>query len=142
MTLEDYFPNLAQSGYRIASARSPIYNCVAWAAGQQDAWWWPDPMNAGYWPPKAPREETVEAFIEAFETLGFVPCTDDRLEAGFVKVALYAQEGVPTHTARQVNEGLWASKLGREEDIEHTLEGLLGSLYGSVVQLLKRPAKS
>ncbi len=142
MTLEDYFPKLAQSGYRITSPRSVAYNCVAWAAGEQDAWWWPDPMNVAYWPSQAPREETVQAFIKAFETLGFVACADDRLEAGFVKVAVYAREGVPTHTARQVNEGLWTSKLGRGEDIEHTLEGLLGSLYGSVVQLLKRPAKS
>jgi hypothetical protein len=55
-------------------------------------------------------------------------------------VALYALGDEPRHTARQLAQGTWTSKLGRSEDIEHRLEDLEGSLYGKVVKLLKRPA--
>ncbi len=41
--------------------------------------------------------------------------------------------------ARQVESGLWTSKLGSLEDIEHSLEALEGSVYGAVAVLLKRP---
>jgi hypothetical protein len=31
------------------------------------------------------------------------------------------------------------AKLGELEDVEHTLDGLVGTWYGSVVQVFKRP---
>ncbi len=44
------------------------------------------------------------------------------------------------HVARQLKEGMWTSKLGPDEDIEHnTLDALEGELYGAVTQVLKRP---
>jgi hypothetical protein len=138
-TLEGYFPNLAPTGYDVTSPADGVYNCIAWAAGVTDAWWWPDPMDLTAWPAAARREETIPAFVEAFETLGFVPCAADALEIGFEKIALYALAEVPRHAARQLPNGRWTSKLGELEDIEHTLEGLVGDWYGSVVQILKRP---
>jgi hypothetical protein len=54
------------------------------------------------------------------------------------KVALYATDEGPAHAARQLSNGRWTSKLGRDEDIEHELEGLAGSHYGAVVQFLQR----
>jgi hypothetical protein len=47
--------------------------------------------------------------------------------------------GVPTHAARLLPSGLWTSKLGEWEDIEHDLLALEGDVYGTVALLLKRP---
>jgi len=96
-------------------------------------------MGVSFWPAGIRREETVAAFVEAFQALGYVPCADDQPGPGFEKVALYARAGVPKHAARQLPNGRWTSKLGELEDVEHTLDGLAGSWYGSVVQVLKRP---
>jgi hypothetical protein len=117
------------------------YNCIAWAAGDAGAWWWPLPEpSEAYWPPSIPRVETLEAFYGAFATLGYVERTREDLEAGFEKVALFADEqGIPTHASRQLPSGLWTSKLGAAEDIEHNLRDLEGDIYGTVVAVLKRP---
>ena len=138
-TLESFFPNLASTGYAVTSPATSTYNCIAWAVGVTDDWWWPDPMDVSAWPAGVPREETVDAFVEAFQSLGFIQCPDDALETGYEKVALYADGKLPKHAARQLLNGRWTSKLGPLEDIEHSLDGLAGALYGSVVQILKRP---
>jgi hypothetical protein len=86
------------------------------------------------------RAATVEAFEEAFASLGYTPCEAEDLEAAYEKVALYATaEGGPTHMARQLPGGGWTSKLGEQVDIEHELHALAGDLYGAVVRLLRRP---
>jgi hypothetical protein len=139
MTLEQYFPNLAPTGYTITSPATFVYNCIAWAAEVTDDWWWPDPMGVSTWPATARREETVVAFEEAFQTLGYVAGADDSIEPGFGKVALYALENVPKHAARQLPNGRWTSKLGELEDVEHVLDGLNGTWYGTVASILKRP---
>lgn len=138
--IEVLFPNLSKTDYRIASPQSGDYNCIAWAANEDDRWWEPDPYGRFYWPSDVPREITIEAFIQAFENLGYVPCQDDQIETDFQKVAIYTDpEGIPTHAARQLRSGMWTSKIGKLEDIEHTLEGLEDSDYGKVAQILKRP---
>jgi hypothetical protein len=138
--LEDIFPRLRGSGYRIESPQDPDYNCIAHAAGDQRNRWWPDPGGWAAWPEGVPREETLEAFRAAFATLGYVPCEGAEPESGFEKVALFADShGVPTHAARQVPSGRWTSKLGELEDIEHALHDLTGLVYGSVVLVMKRP---
>src|SRR5574341_507019 len=109
--LESIFPNLKDTRYRIISPRTPRYNCIAFAAGRDDRWWWPGPNS--YWPPNIPREETLAAFISAFETLGYLPSGDGSLEEKLEKVAIYAnQNGTPTHMARQLATGIWISKCG------------------------------
>ena len=136
--LEKKFPNLKKDGYSITSPASSVYNCIAWAADENDKWWWPDDDGFGYWPESVPREETIAAFIIAFETIGYALCDDWINEEGFEKVALYAKQHKPTHAARQLNNGLWTSKLGQEEDIEHHLAGIQGDVYGEVVAIMKR----
>ena len=138
---EDEFPNLAATGYRITSLRSQSYNCFAWAAGENDRWWNPlEPESPYYWPDGVPAELTIFAFIQAYGTLGYEPCEISDLEPGFEKIAIYAtSDGEPTHAARQLPSGKWTSKLGRWEDIEHELDGLICEMYGSVRQILKRP---
>jgi hypothetical protein len=87
-------------------------------------------------------QETLDAFIKALGTLGFMPCDNPHLEHANEKVALYVDEnGKPTHAARQLPNGRWTSKLGQGQDIEHELEGVTGSVYGVVAQILKRPVK-
>jgi hypothetical protein len=139
--LEGFLPNLAPTGYAVTSSADKVYNCIAWAAGVTDEWWWPDPMGVSPWPPGVRREETITAFLDAFQSLGYVLCTNETLEQGFEKVALYAWAGAPKHAARQLPNGRWTSKLGELEDVEHVLAGLVGTWYGDVVQILKRPLR-
>jgi hypothetical protein len=136
---ESAFPNLAAEGFSITSPRDPTYNCIAWAAGDSDHWWWPDAYGVGYWPEGVERSVTIEAFVEAYRSLGFEPCRSRRLEQGFEKVAIYADaSGAPTHAARQLPDGRWTSKLGQYEDIEHSLRGLSHGAYGTVRRVLRR----
>lgn len=138
--IERTFPNLINSGYSISSPATAEYNCIAWAAGNTEAWWWPDSQYLYYWPPQILRTETLEAFIRAYEILGYTLCDNAVYEEGFEKIVIYVDSnGKPTHVARQLSSGSWTSKLGRLEDIEHTtLDNLVGSHYGSVAAILKR----
>jgi hypothetical protein len=142
--LEAMFPRLRTAHYRITSPPCRDYNCIAWAAGEVSAWWWPraDPgSDVGHWPAGVPEEETLAAFESAYATLGYVRCASEGHEPGYEKVALFASpERVPTHAARQLPEGRWTSKLGRREDIEHDLRDIEGEVYGAVVLVLGRLA--
>lgn len=140
-SLEEVFPGLARGDYRITSPTNADYNCMAWAIGDSEKWWWPGPdVQREYWPPSLFRETTVSAFQAAFALMGYVPCAGEDAEPDFEKVALFADSsGKPKHVARQLGSGRWTSKLGRMEDIEHMLRDLEGVLYGSVVLILKRP---
>jgi hypothetical protein len=139
--LEAIFPGLAPGDYSITSPRSKRYNCIAWAAGESGEWWWPGANpDDEYWPASVPREETLDAFRQAFESLGYVVCAGEEFEPGFEKVALFARAtGEPKHAARQLPGGRWSSKLGGLEDIEHALHDLEGTEYGTVVSVMKRP---
>lgn len=127
------------------SPASLEYNCIAWAAGETDRWWWPDSMGLSYWPEGVPRRETVDAFVQAYRTLGYESCDSQSPEFGVEKIAIYVNDlGLrrPTHAARQLPSGKWTSKLGRREDIDH--DGLHGDYppdcrYGQVAVILSRP---
>jgi hypothetical protein len=137
--LEQLFPNLAGSGYSIESEQNETYNCVAWAAGVTDDWWWPE-ENA-HWPVE-PRAPTLDSFVRAFETLGYEPCDTSEVEPGYEEVAIYvSRAGLATHAARQLATGDWTSKLGDMEDITHRLDALEGPApaFGRVEQILRRP---
>jgi hypothetical protein len=136
------FPDLLSSSFFITSPTSPKYNCVAWAAEDVNNWWWPDDQGVGHWPKGVPRDETLEAFVQAFATLGYAVCNERALEPGWQKVALYALAGKPTHVSRQLANGRWTSKLGPREDLEHDFGSLDGPLYGAAVQVMKRPVPS
>lgn len=119
--------------------RNGGYNYFAWAAEEDDRWWQPVPGDQFYWPDGVLNEESLEAYIQAYQTLGYKPCYDDELEPGYQKIAIYIESsGIPTHAARQLPNGKWTSKLGWLEDIEHELDGLIGSRYGVVGKILKR----
>jgi hypothetical protein len=138
-------PSLTSQNCVITSPSSRGYNCIAWAANDQIKWWWPDSTNLYYWPRNVPRQVTVDAFVRAYETIGYVPCADGAMEEGFEKIVLYAKhmpwgDMEPTHAARQLPDGQWTSKLGPSEDITHaTVADLDGRAYGTAVRFLKRP---
>jgi len=130
---------------RKTSEASEDYNCIAWAAREDNRVWWPDSRNIGHWPAGVPREESLGAFMAAYATLGYEPCLDGTLEPGFEKIVIYVLSGTPTHAARQLNSGLWTSKLGQQVDVEHdTPEAIvqeiaqLAAIYGLPVQYMKR----
>lgn len=133
------FPRLTAVNHRITSPQTPIYNCIAWAAGDTECWWQP----GGFWPISSPPGEYGLWVLEqAFEKLGFEQCADGRLEAGFEKVALYGSTFEFTHAARQLPNGKWTSKLGKAEDIEHeTPDDVAGGLYGQLIQFMRRAVR-
>jgi hypothetical protein len=139
------FPNLHSEGHTPRSPKSPKYNCIAWAAGDLKRWWWPALMY--YWPAGTPRANTIEAFVQAFGSIGYVACDDAECgnplyEVAVDRIALYALNGIPKHAARQINATTWTSKMGNDIDLEHTLRGLEGPCYGHVRKILRRPQPS
>ena len=84
----------------------------------------------------------MEAFRLAFVVHGYAVCDQIDVEPGYEKIAIFADpDGCPTHAARQLSSGVWTSKLGRLEDIEHALHDLEGAEYGSVFLIMKRPLR-
>jgi hypothetical protein len=138
--LESLFPRLAQTTFALESPATDLYNCIAWAAEQNNVWWWPDPLNVSFWPLGIPRVETLEAFEQAYSLLGYQRCADPTLESGFQKIAIFAdQQRKPTHAARQLPDGDWTSKIGELEDISHRrLEALGGTDYGEPALFMRR----
>ena len=142
------FPNVLPTNFKCCSDRTNHlpgggYNCIAWAAGKTDKWWWPiegDPDV--YWPIAIDPHDpvTLPQFIKAFESLGYSVCRDGRSENGFEKVAIYVdQDGEPQHAARMLTTGVWTSKMGEGEDIEHSAPGVVeGAIYGAAKAYLKR----
>ncbi len=146
------FPNLSAQNSEKTSEKAPRYNCIAWAAGVITQFWWPDPVaianKEAVWPAGVPIDLTIDAFLLAFETKGFAQCADARLEHGVEKIAIYgtvnANAGIePTHAARQLPDGSWTSKLGRNVDIRHTtLDAIDGPLYGTAIAYMRRPIQT
>ena len=125
--------------YEITSEQDSIYNCIAWAAGYGDDWWSHD--EDYFW--IGERDASIQGLIDLFGALGYSECESDAPEAGYEKVALYAQGGNWTHAARQLANGRWTSKLGIYEDIEHANpQDLSGNLYGEVHCVMSRRRES
>ena len=137
------FPDLNAGNHRITSDRSDSYNCIAWAAGDDTRWWWPDEeLGISHWPEGITRSEDLDGFVSAFASLGYEACENADLEAGFEKIAIYVRDGLPTHAARQLPDGAWTSKLGQGFDIRHSLEAIEGSGYGLAFLFLVRSVDS
>lgn len=137
----------------ITSPEANGYNCIAWAAGEDIRWWEPDRRLNYYWPENIERQYTVDAYLRAYETVGFQTCRHEGYEDGYEKIALYVQkDGRPTHASRQVSQDKWTSKLGKSYDIEHPfieewpiITCVPGFIqfdlrnYGYLERILKRP---
>jgi hypothetical protein len=144
-----HFKNIRPDNFKCSSDRTEDivekYNCIAWAAGKKDNWWWPRNTAGYYWPVGLPREplnkETIENFLKAFETEGYERCNDGKFENGFEKIALYVDNNnVPKHAARSLPNGAWTSKMGDFEDVEHESPQVVeGHGYGTAKNFLRRP---
>ena len=137
------FPFLTDLNHNVTSPCDEDYNCIAWAVHCNTEWW---DHCSKYWPAGVPRQRSVLAYLAAIKTQGFEDCDDGALEEGYEKIALFAKKNeagirnIPTHAARQLRNGKWASKMGKSVDIEHDDVGDVGGgAYGSVVRYLRRP---
>jgi hypothetical protein len=146
LELENEWPNLNSEGYEIKSKKTLLtdpncehYNCIAFAADIETAWWEPDQGGVGAWP-ISKREYTLQCYTEAYEAMGYEVCPESNIEIGFEKIVLYALRNEPTHAAKQLPDGRWKSKLGQLEDIEHnTPKALEGEKwYGTAVRYMRR----
>ena len=97
---------------------------------------WPDDV---VWPDDVRNDESVEAFIAYFESIGYFLCDNPTLEEGFLKIALFVNDDYPTHVSHQLSTGKWSSKMGYEGvDIEHDdLDCISGPAYGVAAVFLK-----
>jgi len=138
-SVKSQFPNLLPSNHRVTSGATSDYNCFAWAVYYTDRWLEPD-GPFGFWPAEIPRRLTLNTLTAVYAQDGFERCDSGDHEPGFEKIAIYTdRRGLPRHAARQLDNGIWTSKLGEAEDIEHeTLEVLQGPEYGSPVRYLRR----
>jgi len=88
----------------------------------------------------------MEAFVYAYETLGYKLCYDNSLESGIEKIAIFGKNNpadgstIPTHAALQLESGEWTSKMGPLEDISHTtVDAVNGPVYGKPIYYMSRP---
>jgi hypothetical protein len=149
--------NLPPSGWSITSPPTIAYNCIAWAAGENERQW--QPFGDYYWPSGIPREHTLDAYISLYLSLEFIedPARILSYEEGIERIAIYVDDrNRPSHVARQITReviaryplspnfggeiGMWTSKITDEEDIchdnVHNIEGTLGH----VVVVMTRPS--
>ena len=131
------FPNLSPGNHKVTSQDTPLYNCIAWAAGDDTQWW--SPISQYYWPPNVPRDRTIDAYKMAFSTKGFIETANKDFVPGVERIVIYAKNGVPQHAARQIGKNRWWSKMGSDADIQHTLMGVSGAEYGQPVVFMEKP---
>ena len=145
--LEQWFPRLSGTAYRITSPRDRRYNCIAWAAKDTARWWAPETVTKEtdieyYWPSGIARGKEgkrTQCLIEVYEAIGYTVCREHEMEPGFEKVAIYSVDNKWKHAARQLLNGRWTSKIGRQEDIEHeSPASLCGAAYGQVSCYMRR----
>lgn len=132
------FPNLPPDQYQEKSELTCAYNCIAFAAGDMENWWWPS--EDSFWPVEI-VDDSVASFEHAFRVArNYEPCRDGQPEASFQKVAIYAFGNRVKHMARQLDTGFWTSKLGHGWDISHhTTESLICPQYGDSISYLRKP---
>ena len=132
------FPQSIFEPFQITSPVTTRYNCIAWAFDDDTKWYWPDPTKLYYWPSNIPREETIDAFKKLYELKKYSVCTDGNYEVGYEKIAIYTLNNKPTHAARQITQTEWTSKLGKFEDVSHSLSAMQNGAYGNATVFMKR----
>lgn len=134
------FPNSYIEPFLLTSPETPHYNCIAWAFEDDTKWYWPDPDDIYYWPSEISREITIDSFIELYSLKNYTVCNSSDFELGIEKIAIFTDaNGFPTHAARQLENGLWTSKLGQSNDIQHTIFAMNNSFYGNATVFMSRP---
>lgn len=138
--IEILFPKLVGKSYDIISPKTEEYNCIAFAADDKENWWWPDSFEQNYWPKGIPRDDSIESFQKAFQSIGYNSCQNPLNEDDCDIVALFVgPDNKVKHASKQVNVDTWKSKLGEIEDIEHSLADIEGDKYGHAKVFMSRP---
>lgn len=134
------FPNSFTEPFIETSPEDLNYNCVAWAVGDVNRWWEPDPdCETTYWPTNVPQELTIHALKLAYQTLNFKECNTGSFEQGIHKIAIFSTDKIYySHVCKQIDTLYWSSKLGRGMDVKHTLFSLENGLYGDVVCFMQK----
>jgi hypothetical protein len=139
------FPRLDKKNHFVISDRDTIYNCIAYVVGVTTIKWWPAlPLFRSdvYWPLSVPSIETLDAFLKAFGTHGYVECENGDFIEATEKISIYTKDGTrggkPTHAAKQLDEQNWASKLGDAYDICHKERAVGGGIYGEIAAYMRR----
>lgn len=149
--LRGLFPNLTCDQRTITSPIDKNYNCVAWVIGDKLKWWEPfgvivpAPFSPYYWPEDVPQGDQPDTYVNLFETLGFEITENGELEIGFEKLAIYVCNGKFKHVACQLQSGIWSSKIGGQEDIQHELCDLEANheySYGEVQIFMKKQVQT
>jgi hypothetical protein len=128
--LYDRFPRLEGEAHEITSEPAG-YNCIAFIEGRTDQFIDPN----GHWPdgvdkPPIGSDQDLPFYKALFESYGYAECPGPDREDGYVKIAVYAMEGVFTHVAIQMPSGRWRSKAGFLHDLIHDgLEALEGGVF-------------
>lgn len=129
------FPNLTPTNHTEDSPMTVAYNCHAWAVGYDDRWFSHD---GNWWPDSVPRGKTLRHYRTAYESIGFRVCQGWDYEEGFDKIAIYELRGEVKHTARLLSDGKWTSKMGKAQDITHSVDALDGPFYGQITLFMRR----
>jgi hypothetical protein len=148
-TLCEWQPHLEFVSFEVKSPTDRGYNCIAWAAGDDTKIWSPavgvgGKLLGGYhWPPgPAAQFPTVAATEAMFEGRGYIrtQVDDVEVEESVEKVAIFGYDsmGLVTHAARQCSSGLWASKMGDNADIEHSLRDVEGGIFGELRSVMRK----
>ncbi|MES2649609.1 MAG: hypothetical protein V4717_22210 [Bacteroidota bacterium] len=133
------WPNLNSSNHELTSPPTSTYNCVAWANGMDHIV--VDLSLDEDGEPLIYPDLSCWLYIEYYQKAGFELCDSHIYEQGYEKIALYENsQQTFEHVALQRNEGVWLSKVGELEDIQHTtLEALqCVSYYGLPKWFMKR----
>lgn len=145
--LRGIFPKLNATQETITSPIDPNYNCIAWANNDQLRWWepygliLPGPFPPYFWPEDLPQNSLPTTIVKLFEDQGFQVTHNSALENDVEKLAIYVRDNEVQHVARQLPDGRWTSKIGKQEDISHTLDELVSDNplgYGKAKIFLKR----
>ena len=144
--IDRHYPKLAHAGYKITSEATPVYNCIAWAAGDTTRWWecgedGPIDEPGVYWPKGARHGFGLDALISAYEAIGYELCPEggSAHEEGYDKLALYAENGEWRHAAKRLKDGRWSSKLGDLEDVSHDSPAdVCGQFNGELACFMRR----
>jgi hypothetical protein len=140
-SLKSEFPKINDNNYQHTSQATVNYNCIAWAARDNKRWWEPDSLYTYYWPPGVKREYTLEAYQDAYRTVGYEVCDNGTMEKGYEKIVIYIHpvSSMPMHASRLLPSGMWTSKLGQNIDISHlSADTLEGKSYGIARYFMKR----
>lgn len=113
------------------------YNCLSWALSRNDRLF--ENVKWGYWPWKDIPDDTAHGWFLFLQKMGFAPCENASFEPGVERIAVLENEDREIHACRQIQSGVWKSKLGdMGPDIDHVDLECLKEAYGDVAYILAK----